>query len=286
MFTLQQVGAAAKRFGSDMSGTMRDTLSCATGTVTKAVLIFHKTEPKQTDKMQYGTSDGQKGLCSNVAEKLSSALSQEGSGSLNMTGQPYGQCVTLQFNPSSIQINAVGGGRYPVTNYGTGEGESTICFTDMDPSVQISFKVIFDRTHNADAFMADKFVLNYEQVTQNVVTLALGEEYSVRPQMEGFLGAIRNQYHRLVTFQWGSMRYSGTINQIRGKYTMFNVSGNPIRAEIGFNIMVQHTGEEDNLEYWRQRYADILRAQRSETKGLSGVNTGHVRDQLRNLIQL
>ena len=54
--------------------------------------------------------------------------------------------------------------------------------------------------------------------------------------MEGFIGAIRNEYTRIITFHWGEMNYSGVLRSVRAVYTMFNITGDPVRATVDLSI--------------------------------------------------
>lgn len=293
MPSIQGLMNTARNIGSDLSGTVNDTLSGVTGRVTKAALLFPDMKPSGVTKSVGKEASVRKEFTNAMVKKLANALSYGSAVCEDIAKPVYEKCVTLQFNPSSIQISAVGGGRYAVADYGVqeegkggGRESGNMSFTEISPFVQVSFRVLFDQTHNADAFMADKLTVNYEQTAQNVLTLVAGQEYSVRPQMEGFLGAVQSGYHRMAVFQWGSMRYCGMMNQVQGNYTMFNVSGNPVRGEVNINLIVLYEEEGAKLDYWERRYTAILDRLRTDKDGLSAVDTGHTRERLGNIIQL
>ena len=108
--------------------------------------------------------------------------------------------------------------------------------------------------------MADKFMLN-SQTIRNAI--ALNKEFTVRPIVEGFLAAVRNEKYRSVVFVWGNMRYGGMMREINTKYTMFSVSGEPIRAEVAVTIQLASTASAGNTEKtfvkeWQDKYKKIM----------------------------
>lgn len=203
--------------------------------------------------------------------------------------------LTVQFNPASLQITARGGGRYPVSNYGSvGSNQAgKIEYRALDPYITVGFTLIFDATNLADAFMEERFTLGVTTVAKNVATAAVGKEYTVRPQVEGFLAALRNEAHRTMIFQWGTLRYTGVLNSISSSYTMFNTAGNPIRAEIQLNMLMGSVPKdsEDNasyLDYWKKRYSDILEknGNKDGDGNLTSMDTGNLKNQYNNLFNL
>lgn len=201
----------------------------------------------------------------------------------------------VQFNPSSLKITARGGGRYPISNYGSvGDNQAgKIEYRALDPYITVGFTLIFDETNLADAFMEERFTLGATTVAKNIATAAVGKEYTVRPRVEGFLAALRNEAHRTMIFQWGTLRYTGVLNTLSCTYTMFNTVGNPIRAEVQLGMLMGSTPEDSMdglsyLDYWKKRYQDILKAHGDEIGDgrYSSMKTGNVKSQYSNLINL
>lgn len=191
-----------------------------------------------------------------------------------------GKVFQVQFNPQSLQINARGGGRVPKTNFASG-GATTIEYGELNPYIEISTTLIFDAVNNHDAFFADKFTIGATSVVKGAATAAralAGKTWSVQPQVEGFIGALRKAGRRDITFTWGHMSYTGVLNGVDSKYTMFNSNGSPIRAEVG--IRMQCTGD-TALSYWVQRYSQISTL---TNKGI--IKTGGLSDQLGNILNL
>lgn len=213
----------------------------------------------------------------------------------NGLGGLGGKLFTVQFNPSSLQVTARGGGRSMVSNIGGTDNEqsTTITYRALDPYITVSFSIVFDATNQADAFMEERLTLGATTLAKNVTTAIVGKEYTVRPQVEGFMAAIRNEDHRPMIFQWGSLRYIGILNSVSGKYTMFNTVGNPIRAEVQLSMLMGGAPKDSfdgasYLDYWKKRYSDILQknAAKDGEENISSMSTGTIKNQYRNLINL
>lgn len=278
------------------------------GNIEKAVLLFP--DPVKEVKLDSGASRLAFGKSTGITQNrlLASAEKLQNAGvdkiSLTSATTAYvmenmdqdlskikGKTFKLQFNPSTLQINARGGGRSLVSNYGA-QGEkqrTTIQYRALDPYVTVNFSFLFDEMNNADAFMEERLTLGVTTVAKNVATAVVGKEYTVRPQVEGFLAAIRNEAHRAMIFQWGSLRYMGLLNSVSGRYTMFNTVGNPIRAEVQLSMLMGGAAADSfegasYLDYWKKRYSAILK--KNADAGITSMTTGTVKDQFTNLLNL
>ena len=191
--------------------------------------------------------------------------------------------LCLQFNPSSISMTAYGGGefinmRINQNEDGNNNADQNISFTGIDAYIGIRIKMIFDAENNMDAFMVDKLnaVNSPLKTVYFAAGKAVGREYTVRPIVEGFIAAIRKNSEYRVIFTWGKLRYSGTINSVQGVYTMFNVSGEPIRAEVSIELF---SADNKALEEWKAKYnQNIIEYAKSETSNVS--------NSLNNLLNL
>lgn len=289
---------------SDLSGSLNNIMENTL--VTRAVLVFPDLRPEEvkTEDVKAAKTSALGGLSALSADAMQSSLkglanslngAMEGLTGLNLQLADAGflsKSYKVQFNPSNLQIRSVGGGRFAITDYGTEEeGDTKVERTGMAPHITISFRIIIDETNNADAFMTDKFSVSASGTAQNLGTLAataLGKkEFTVRPQVEGFLGAVRSSYHRAVILQWGKMRYAGMLNAVQARYTMFSTSGNPIRAEIDLTLQAASTSSKAMLTFWKKRYADILGKLKQEQKdGTVSATTGNLTNTFSNLLNL
>lgn len=289
---------------SDLSGSLNNVMENAL--VTRAVLVFPGVRPEEvkTEDVKAGKTSSLGGfsipsanIMQNSLNSLAGSLNDamDGLTGLNLQLADAGflaKSYKVQFNPSNLQIRSVGGGRFAITDYGTEKkGDTKVERTGMAPHITISFRIIIDETNNADAFMTDKFSVSASGTTQNLGTLAataIGKkEFTVRPQVEGFLAAIRSSYHRTVVLQWGKMRYAGMLNSVQARYTMFNTSGNPIRAELDITLQAASTSSEAMLTFWKKRYADILGKLATKKKDETvSATTGNLTNTLSNLLNL
>lgn len=277
----------------------KDNLQGMLGNVSKAVLMFPDLGAKEVNEKEYecigGAVGGMLGKTYGIAKNADKGL-----GNLKNTmakkvtvekGKAAGfsehavdlinkmdyKTFTVQFNPSDIRITSRGGGMRPVTNYdASGKTSSgSDLMQGIDPYAEISFTIVFDDTNNADAFMFEKFTLSPTATLKNasaLISSAVGKEYTVKPIVEGFMGALRNKYHRIVLFQWGDLRYWGVMNNIQGKYTMFNTDGNPIRAEINITISSGSSEKKGNYytPFWQNQYKEIMKQLTKPVKGDDG----------------
>ena len=290
------VGNLVSSIKSDANGLV--------GNIAKAVLIFPKSTYEEREvTLEESKKDENTGkiVKSMVTNKENVNTTDFGvnyayyaAGGLKGIDSIKGRKFTVQFNPSSIRVNARGGGRVPISNLG--EQGGTIKFTKLDPYITVSFTLMFDALNQADAFMEERFTLGATTLVKNVATAAVeaaGKEYTVKTQVEGFLAAIRNETHRAMIFRWGKLMYAGVLNSVSGRYTMFNTAGNPIRAEVEVNMLLGGSKQGDDLDtagylyYWKKRYEQIMN-DNMETDLLKGtsVSTSTVKQQFSNLLNL
>lgn len=293
------VGNLVSSIKSDANGLV--------GNIAKAVLIFPTAtwDLKEVELEQSGKkNDMKQNVPGNVTKVWQSTTNSKINETFKVDGLKgiddiSGKKFTVQFNPSSIRVNARGGGCVPVSNFGKGGSNQlgTIQFKKLDPYITVSFTLIFDALNQADAFMEERFTLGATTVVKNVATAAVeaaGKEYTVKPQVEGFLAAIRNEEHRPMIFRWGKLMYAGVLNSVSGKYTMFNTAGNPIRAEVDINMLLGGSKEENAPEtagylyYWKKRYEQIIKdnGEGDDFRGVTSLSTSKVKQQFSNLLNL
>lgn len=280
-----------------------DRIGAIAGNVTKAALHFPDIAVKNTttesSDLEQAFLNGLEGMSNALAAVDPTGTVADVSNSMmNLLGGT--KTLEVQFNPSSLVIDAHGGGRVPINNYSSNDNNSpgTICFGPLAVYINISFTLIFDSTFIADAFAGDKFQLNATSLAKNAISAVAmgvtGKEYTVRPFVEGFLAAMRDPDHRTVIFQWGKLRYVGMMNSVNCSYTMFNPNGEPIRAEVQVNMISEAhpkvkvsendqreilQNDNDYLGYWTKRYNAIVKGKTS----MSGQTLKNVGTSLINL---
>lgn len=312
--------------------SLGSSLGAIAGNVAKATLFFPKIQISNVEEVVQNASAGISDISDatktamklqTLNNQLTSGLDKVSSVLKSATASPAasvlsgalksagldGRSLEVQFNPSTLNISAYGGGRVPITNYSNEDGNvaGTVSFGALEVYVQVSFTLIFDETFLSDAFASDKFQLTASNIIGSAASListaVTGKSYTVRPFVEGFLAAMRDPDHRTVIFQWGSLRYVGMINELSAKYTMFNPNGEPIRAEVDVTIFseslpnegytpsaakngsevvkkfVSTQNDNDYLSYWTNRYNAIV----GNKTSLSGKTVKNMATSLLNL---
>ncbi len=172
---------------------------------------------------------------------------------------------TVQFNPGKLRLSGHGGGLYQKTNYGVStkggeeKGSGSVSFEKAKARIEMQVPLIFDQTVNTDAFFFDKFLFSPSNVVKGVVQAgmkAAGKlNYSVQPVVEAFIAMLRQESTRYVEFCWGTLVYRGIVNRISASYTMFSVSGQPVRATVELSMVLADEGvSESNMGDWQKHY--------------------------------
>lgn len=166
---------------------------------------------------------------------------------------------TVQFNPSDLTVSGYGGGMVAKTNYGDPENAGSVSFEPADVRISMNVRLIFDKVDPQDAFMADKINLAPTSLAVGAAKTGLAaagkKDNSVQAEVEGFIAALRSPFTRRITFQWGKLSYSGTLTRVSAQYTMFNVSGQPVRAFVSLSLICADPKVAKNsMGVWRERY--------------------------------
>lgn len=203
-------------------------------------------------------------------DMLSAAEGLLGSDIVNLgTSADNAITVSLPFNPSSLKITAAAGGKRPIV-----DGDGKTKEAPLDPRIMVSFTVYVDEVNNADAFLFERVNLSggVMGLAKSAYHLLSSQNYSVAEYVEGFIAALRNPDYNAISFQWASMEYTGTLNNLSAKYTMFNPSGVPIKAEITIRIQCVSTDNGYMREAWRIMYEDALDDLKDSNDSGLGIN--------------
>ena len=170
---------------------------------------------------------------------------------------------TVQFNPSSLRLSGHSGGRVPKLDYDSASAKEANN-TAIDTAISLSVDLLFDSMDPQDAFMSDKMSTSTTGIAKgmaNAALTALGKKkVTIQREVEGFIGAIRNEYTRLITFHWGDMSYSGVLRSVGVEYSMFNVTGEPVRAVVALNIMCADASIWPNsVAVWQEQYKSAFK---------------------------
>ena len=146
--------------------------------------------------------------------------------------------MTVQYNPSSIRLQASGGMFY---NY-DGAGDKAVAQVssfEKPSTVHFNVTLIFEDINDQDAFGYQDIALNIGtgiELGKSVVTKLSGKTYSVRPQVEALISLLMHKRTQQVIFYWSEMFFHGMLTNVDATYTMFNKKGHPIRAEVTLRI--------------------------------------------------
>lgn len=217
----------------------------ALGTVQKALLVVHTAKDSSeldSSKVAVATENALAGAASTM-RATQAALSGSGM---------KASVMQVQYNPSSLSIQANAESipfTYLQENVDNGIPNQNI----RPPMVVLSVQLVFDAMNPKDAFMAEKFTsISTGGIVSSVagaIKTASGEGYTVQPQTNGLLAALLKPHTRVVTFRWADMAFTGHLIEVQADYTMFSVSGKPIRSTVQMNIAQQVESKAD-IQYW------------------------------------
>ena len=251
-----------------------DLLSSVTGATDKACIVVHdvrsqgtavELEIEQNRSSWYGVAGGligpatqQESFHQSVLNHTKDALQGNESLAAAMSGSA-GQDKTffVQFNPASLQINSSNASSQRRDLNGTNDDQNTVSDTVAAPTVELTVALKFDKMNIYDAFMFDKFTGGVSVTTAtNLATMASGTTFTVQPYVEGFISALRNPYTQSMTFQWADFSFRGRLRQLQANYTMFSVSGRPIRAEVQLRLRQELRSAE--VQMWKAQLETLL----------------------------
>lgn len=227
----------------------------AVGMVEKAQLILHlKNDPAE------GPID--------VPNEAGEALSGGGPS----VAKTYfgGHILEVQYNPATITLQA---NAQPVPfQYLQSNIDSGIPAQNMrDPAVVLTVDLIFDDMNPKDAFMFDKLRLSVGDAVSaggGIARAVKGKSYSVMPQTNGIVAALIRNNTRDVTFKWSDMSFTGELSEVSANYTMFSVSGRPVRSTVNLRITQQVSSIADSAK-WNNAF-DAAFGAKDESKTIGG----------------
>lgn len=165
--------------------------------------------------------------------------------------------IEVHFNPSHISFQAHPGRTIKKPNFAA-DNTVSYTYTTVGPSIKMQVPLLFQDYERTDAFMMEKFsdtTAMARTAAAGIATAVTGNTYSVKPQVEGFLGALYNRRTKKLTFSWGDMSYRGILDSVNAEYTMFNKQGNPIRATVTLTLLlVDEKVADNNMGDWSESY--------------------------------
>lgn len=196
----------------------------------KAILVLSKPADAHVDS-------------TSTASATASALS--GVTSTSTTTSDYQ--LTLQYNPSSISFIA-NAQSVPFQYLQQNLDQGIPNMNTRPPSVVMSVDLVFDDMNVTDAYSGEMFTVN--SIGDVITTVAaIATTHSVQPQTNGLIAAVMGELTRTVTFRWADMSFRGELSEIRARYTMFSVSGKPVRSVVTMSITQQVSTDAENQEW-------------------------------------
>lgn len=242
-------------FLSTIGGMAKDAAASAVGIVGKAQLVFHTSETGgdtlDANTLAAGSLLSKGGKLNALRAKMSKDLP-----GLSPTGL---HTLQVQYNPATISIQA-SSESIPFQMLQDNINSSIPNQQWRDPAVVLTVDLIFDDMNPVDAFMADKFMLlnggsvgNLISIGGGIAKAVMGKVYSVQQQTNALVAAAIRDKTRNVTFKWSGMSFSGEITEVNASYTMFSVSGRPVRSNVRLSITQQVNNDADS-QYWSSAF--------------------------------
>ncbi len=214
----------------------------ALGNIQKALLVIHKLDASEVDSSKVAAS---------TEAALLGAASGMSATSAALGGSAGKVCVMqVQYNPSSLNIQA-NAEAIPFTYLQKNADSNVPSQNSRPPMVVLSVELVFDAMNPKDAFMAEKFSLSTGGAVSSAAGIAKAAKggYTVQPQTDGLIAALMRPQTRVVTFRWADMAFTGQIIEAQAQYSMFSVSGRPVRSIVRLNIAQQVESDAD-VQYW------------------------------------
>lgn len=146
----------------------------------------------------------------------------------------------VQFNPTELSLNA---SALAINKQSITLSESaTAAQTNQDNSsatINLNVNLIFDKMNETDAFLLEsgtQGVAGIATAATTATALLKGKKFSVKPEVEALMAALRESYMREVEFKWNDFSFVGQLQFVQVRYTMFSPAGHPIRATVAIRM--------------------------------------------------
>lgn len=238
-------------------GILGDLADSVTGNVETAYLVVDDYRALCRANQNQGGTGVQKGAAA--------ALTGGAAATKSTSAKKDTKYFKVQFNPAQFQLNAAVTQETKLDAQSGGtEGRRTVADAHQKPTITLSVALLFDDTNLSDAFMGEQFTVGAGAIATlatNAVSAAAtirGKRWSVQPQVEALLAALRNSYTRFLTFYWADFAFAGQLTAVSAQYTMFSTSGRPIRATV--NLRMRQELDPEHLNTWYREFTDSFGA--------------------------
>lgn len=245
-----------------------------TGSTKKAILLVRQQNSAASSSVP--GAGGDKAVKAGAGLALTGGAASLASGAGSLTNYQ----LSVQYNPSSISFRA-GAQPIPFQYLQQNLDPSIPAQNTKPPSITMSVRLIFDQMNVKDCFMLEKFKVSTQDVAQLAVNKGVNTKvYSVRTVTNAFLGMLMSETTRNVTFQWADTSFSGEVTEARAIYTMFSISGRPVRSEVTINISQRLENDKDG-DVWDQAFEKCFSATGQAVAG--GKSAGEMVTNLVNI---
>ena len=289
-------GAESTGFGS----TIKNGLSSMAGIVEKAIIEIGDSSEIEVRKVKahkpttnkFGTDNVQGFNVDGVKSFATAGMTLGAGEEFELHGDVKKYRFEVMFNPEELSINGYGGEELPIQKFAADKNHNGIPDEQEDPNrgdkkrmhpssmmgvanthIQLSVKLMFDKSNPQDSFYADKFTLSQTSIGKGaaraIAKKATGSTNSVQYEVEALNAIVRDDKKRLVKFIWGDMLYEGVLNSVSAQYMMFNVNGEPVRASVSLGIVLYDQSISGaNTDIWRQEYLKDIYSEKNIGAGL------------------
>lgn len=218
------------------------------------------------DYRDLAASSGSSGVdaLSSTSSVLTSGLSDLVTSVVGDTDKTF----QVQFNPSEVQIYA---SSLPIKKTDAQVPKDGIPKQTADavikPTIDMTVNLYFDKTVLTDSFYQDIGGITATNIVTTAATLVGSTVYSIQPQVEGLLAALRNPYTRRITFRWAEFSFPGTLSMVQARYTMFSTTGHPVRATV--TLRIRQELDVDTISDWFASYTSAFQGASSSLSSIT-----------------
>lgn len=185
------------------------------------------------------------------------------------------RAMVVQYNPASLSIQATAQ-KIPFKRMINSANAGVVAQDMREPSTTLSVTLYFDDMNPKDAFMEEKFRnplssfgVGIEAGAALVKTL-MGKHYSVQQTTNALVSLPLRDLSKQITFVWANLSFTGVVQQAQARYTMFSVSGRPIRSEINLSI-VQSIPDTNESQYWVEAFDKCFKSKLAGSGGARSI---------------
>lgn len=237
--------AGLKNIGEDLGRSI-------IGSPKSALLMIH----------DYRGAEAKTNKLPGTVKKISEKLSTFGSSAApsKLEGGYSRKVFKVQFNPKELSLY-VHNKPMEMIDLQEEKGDSqTLTQTSLPPMVDLTVPLVFDDVNIYDSFMLDKYTMGASASTvtnaATMIAAMAGKKWTVQPQVEGLVAALRNPKTRKVTFRWADFTFTGHLNAVTAQYTMFNTSGRPVRAQV--QLRIRQTMHQEFIQQWTKEFDEAF----------------------------